>query len=205
MSLAGSTALGLKRMCCRMPYRIPRVSLALMACAVFLSASGDSKKAISTASWLVKYKSGALGLKTGQWIRISFVPHAAAQTATTPVVGITSDQLRIIYFSSKAERHSNLLQSMSRSGCAYARSQMPKTSARPDSELLLAHLATPGLISRTFDHPDSVSSVRFVWNDQSRLVDLFVTVNDCEYASFLANVRWFAGSHSPNVLREFGH
>jgi hypothetical protein len=179
-----------------------RMSLVVMICAAGLSASGDSKKANSIPSWRVKYKSGALGIKAGRWIRISFAPDTVSEGVTTPVLAITVDQLRRIYFSSKAERESDLLESMPRSGCAYARNLMPNMRSRPNS-ILLAQILKPGPISRALDHLSPMSPVRFVWTDQSKPVDLLISVNDCEYAPFLANLRWFAGQHSQEVLREF--
>lgn len=201
MSPAAPISPDCKRVMHSVGYKVLRMSLVVMICVALLSTSGDSKKAVSIPSWQVKYKSGALGIKAGQWIRISFVPDRVSLGVRSPVMAITTEQLKTIYFSSKAERESDLLQSMPRSGCAYARNQMPNTTSWRNS-VFVAQVASPGPISRAFDHLKPMSPVRFVWTDQCRLVDVVITVNDCEYASLVANLRRFAGQHSHEVLRE---
>jgi hypothetical protein len=179
-----------------------RTLIALIACTVLLSASGDRKRGVPGPNWEVKYKFGSSQMKAGQWLRTAFVTGEALQKVASPMIAISRDHLRTIYFNVKAEKRSDLLQNMPRSGCAYARSRMPNTPAIPLPETFVAVLASPGPISRAAEHLSSRHPVRLVWSDSGVEKDLVITVNACEYASFVANLRWFVGDRWQDVGRE---
>jgi len=105
------------------------------------------KESFPRPNWDMKYQSGSLKLGEGQWLKGAFAAartsHAATPSATisqdqlreaykemTPILAITPDQLRAAYFDSKAEKDSEIVQRMTRSGCHYAASLMPKRSGR---------------------------------------------------------------------------
>ena len=103
------------------------------------------------------------------------------------------DQLRAIYFDPKAEKDSDLAQRMPRSGCGHAKSLMPKDDSVPRPEAFVAWVSSPGRISRAVEHLSIRHAVRLVWSDGGTEKELVLTVNLCEYASFIANLRRFAG------------
>lgn len=141
----------------------------------------------------VRYKSGSFDFKPGTWFRLAFLTTEARQGSTKPLVSVASEQITTVQFSAKTEKDSHLLEQMSRSGCAYARSMRPKSGAQPDGRDLIVFLASPGAVSRLAEKLNRRHPIRFVWNDDGSERALLLTVNDCEYAAFLANLRQFLG------------
>jgi hypothetical protein len=169
-----------------------------------LSGADKPKPPAARPSWNLRYKSGSLQVKKEQWLKGAFVAGAGEQTET-PVARISRDQLRSIYFDARAEKDSYLMQDMSRSGCAYARTRMPKDDSLPAPQMFITWLASPGPLSRAVEHLNARYPVRFVWSDSGIEKELLLTVNDCEYASFIATLRRFAGQRWQEVGREFPH
>ncbi|HWC16044.1 MAG TPA: hypothetical protein VG498_03490 [Terriglobales bacterium] len=176
------------------------------------------KKSAPRPNWDMKYKSGSFKLQEGQWLKGAFASAETSHPATpstpisvdelretykdiTPIVAITPDQLRAAYFDSRAEKDSKIVQRMTRSGCHYAESLMPKDQAAAAPQLFVAWLFTPGRISRAVEHLSGRHLVQLVWTDNGAQNEIIFTVNHCEYASFLANLRWFAGQR----WQEIGH
>ena|ERR1700741_3943578 len=46
------------------------------------------------------------------------------------------------------------------------------------------------------------AAVRFVWNEAGEQRSMVVKVNDCEYQSFIANIRWIVGARWQEIGRE---
>ena len=175
------------------------------------------KRSVPRPNWDMKYKSGSFKLEHGQWLKGAFMSGGTSHVATraafsveqlresytqiTPILTITSDQLRAVYFDSKAEKDSKIVQRMTRSGCHYAESFMPKDQATAAPQLFVAWLLTRGSISRAVEHLTGRHPVQLFWTAGDSQNEIVFTVNDCEYASFLANLRWFAG----NRWQEIGH
>jgi hypothetical protein len=175
------------------------------------SARTSHKQTFPRPNWELRYTSGSFKLKEGQWLKGAFVPeeiaHETAPTSTisvdhvrdkhprtAPILRVELDQLRAIYFDPKAEKDSDLVQRMPRSGCGYAKVRMPKDDSAPRPEVFLAWVSSPGRASRAVEHLNARRRVRVVWNDGgSAEKELVLTVNQCEYASFIANLRRFAG------------
>jgi hypothetical protein len=80
---------------------------------------------------------------------------------------------------------------------------MPKDDPAPSSMVFLVWMESPGPISRAAEHLNARYPVKFTWNDAGTERELMLSVNYCEYASFLANVRWFVGSRWREIGREF--
>jgi hypothetical protein len=182
------------------------------------SADAARKQTSPKPSWDVRYKSGSFKLKEGQWLKSAFVPieivHKIAPSATdstdqlrevpgpsVPILTVTSDQLRGAYFDARAEKDSDLMQRMPRSGCHYAETMMPKNNASSSPQAFAAWKASPGGFSRALERLNRRHSVRLMWTDGATDSEVVLMVNDCEYASFLANLRLFAGPR----WQEIGH
>jgi hypothetical protein len=167
----------------------------------------------------VRYKSGSFKLKDGQWLKSSFVPAEASRkigspgstvsvqelrdtfNQAAPILTITQDRLQAVYFNSKAEKDSDLMQRMPRTGCHYAEALMPKGQTVASPQLLMAWLVTRGRISRAVEHLTGRHPVQLVWTDGGSQNEIVFTINACEYASFVASLRWFAGQR----WQEIGH
>jgi hypothetical protein len=181
------------------------------------------KHKLPQPNWDMKYESGSFQLEAGQWLKGAFVPEEAARKSATavtisvgelpntgettpiltvaPVLTIASEQLGAIYFDAKAEKDSDLLQRMSRSGCGYAKSLMPQSDSSPHVGVFMAWARQPGRISRAVEHLNQRRPVRLVWKEGAAEKELVLKVSRCEYASFLANFRRFAGQR----WQEVGH
>jgi hypothetical protein len=158
-----------------------------------------TKPSFPQPNWMVKYISGSLGLKSDQWLRIAFVPRLASAQIANASLNVPADQLVAVEFNAKTEKESDLLQAP-RSGCSYARSMMPDTTkSRPG--VLIVMPISPGPVSRLAESLRSKHPVRFVWNEAGEHKSMIVTVNDCEYESFIANLRWVVGAR----WQEIGH
>lgn len=153
-------------------------------------------------TFAVKYKSGSFDFKAGTWFKIAFVPTESHQGSTKPLVSVASEQVTAVQFSAKTEKDSHLLEQMPRSGCAYARSMLPKSGAQPEQRALIVLLASPGALSRLAEKLNRRHAIRIVWNDDGSERALLLTVNDCEYAAFLANLRQFLGLRWQKVAAE---
>lgn len=166
-----------------------------------LMANAADKKSPATPSWELKYRSGSLTLKKEQWLKGEFVREGAAEKPTNSLVVISRDQLRSIYFDARAEKNSNLLQGMPRSGCHAAKSLMPKSDSAFAPELFVIWVGSPGKLARAAERVNTRYPVRFVWSDTGVDKELVVTVDYCEYAAFVANLRWFAGQRWKEITQ----
>lgn len=150
----------------------------------------------------VRYKSGSFDFKAGAWFKVAFVTTESHQGSTKPLVSVASEQVTAVQFSAKTEKDSHLLEQMPRSGCAYARSMLPKSGAQPDRRALIVFLASPGALSRLAEKLNRRHAIRLAWNDDGSERALLLTVNDCEYAAFLANLRQLLGLRWQKVAAE---
>jgi hypothetical protein len=161
------------------------------------------RRQVPQPNWDLRYRSGSFSLKRDQWLKGAFQADSPAETATSPTMTIARDQVRAIYFDSKALRNSDVAQRMPRSRCYPASSLMPKEESAPGSEVFVTWVASRGPIMPSAERPNPRYPVRFVWNDDGTEKELVVTVNYCEYASFVANLRRFAEQSRREVVREF--
>lgn len=153
-------------------------------------------------TWNLKYKSGSFQLKSEQWLKAEFLQDGSSEKHPNPIISMSADQIRVIYFDPKAQKDSDVAQRMPRSGCAYAASRMPGAASAPASATLSMWPSSPGFVLRAAEHLNQRHAVRFAWNDNGRDKKLVLTVNQCEYASFLANLRWFVGDRWPEIARK---
>lgn len=178
-----------------------RVVIALVTGASVLRAADQARGPFPKPNWQVKYQSGSLGLKRGTWLKIAFVADERAQTSIG-LVTVSQEHILAVRFSAKAEKDSDLLEGMQRSGCAYARSMMPNAVAQPRRHALLVTPVSPGAVSRFAEKLNRRHSVYLVWNDGGTEQFVVLAVNDCEYASFLGNLRELLGARWKTVARE---
>jgi hypothetical protein len=156
-----------------------------------------------STTWDLKYKEGSFQLRKEQWLEAAFVADPSAEKAIDPVVVIATDQVRSVYFKRKAQKDSDLVEHRPRSGCAYANRPMPKNDSAARPAFFLAWIESPSPISRAADHLNRRYPVKLIWADGSSEREIVLSVDHCEYASFLANVRSFLGTRWPSVGREF--
>ena len=166
-----------------------------------LVANAADKKLSATPTWELKYKSGALTLQKEQWLKGEFVKEAA-EKPMNPLAVISRNQVRSISFDAKADKNSSLLEDMPRSGCHAAKNLMPKSDSVSVPELFVIWVSAPGKMSRAAEHLNARYPVRLVWNDNGVDKDLVVTVDYCEYAAFVANLRWFVGQRWKEIVRD---
>jgi hypothetical protein len=160
--------------------------------------TAKSGRSFPRPNWMLKYVSGSLSLKPDQWLRMAFVSRSALEHISA-TISVPADELVTVEYNPKVEKDSELLQGP-RSGCSYARSMMPDASeGRP--ELVVAIPTSPGHLSRWAERLRPKHPVRFVWVEEDQQKSMVVKVNDCEYQSFMANVRWLAGDR----WQEIGH
>jgi hypothetical protein len=167
------------------------------------SRATNTRQSLPGPNWMVKYDSGSLGFKPGQWLRIAFVPWGALGEIKALVFSMPADRLVTVEYSSNTEKSSHLMQG-ARSGCSYARSFMPETAKNPRPEVAVAVAISPGPVSRLAERLNAKHPVRFVWNEEGEPKSLVVKVNDCEYQSFIANMQWLVGSRWSEVGRDSG-
>lgn len=163
---------------------------------------GD-KQSVPRPRWIVKYDSGSTALSPGQWLMISFSAKAGLAGIATPLVTVPADALVRVEFSAKTEKAAELMQGP-RSGCSYALKLIPDTS-RAKPEIAVAAVVSLGSFSRFMESLNRKHSVRFVWTEEGQQRSLVVQVTDCEYQSFMANVRWLVGARWPEVSHDTGH
>jgi len=184
----------------------------------YRSTGTENSPSYPRPNWDVRYSSGSFDLKRFEWLKVAFVPEetahktlppasiAADQLRKTskqaaPLFTVTLDQLRAIYWDPRAEKGSDLLQSTPRSGCGYAKSLMPMANSAPRPGAFIAWATSPGPILRAVEHFNRHRAVRLLWSEGSTDKELVLAVNQCEYASFIANLRRFAGQR----WKEIGH
>lgn len=169
-----------------------------------------------SATWEIQYKAGSFKLNQGHWLKGAFVqqvvghravqtkpsPADQSQTQPVPLFAISPDQLSAIYFDSKAEKISDLMQRMPRSGCGYAKWRMPKRDSATLWEAFIGWDTPPSRMSRVLEHLVAHYPVQIVWTDSGVRKEVTVTIDNCEYASFLANLRWFAGARWEHVSQQ---
>ncbi len=143
------------------------------------STGAEHKQSFPRPSSDVRYKSGSFQFKEGKWLRGAFVPEEAAHRTvstatisvdqlretlkqTDPILIITLDQLRAFYSDPRAEKDSDLVQRIPRSGCGYAKSLMPKSDSAPRPEALVAWVSSPGPVSRAMEHLNTRPAVRLL-------------------------------------------
>ncbi len=95
------------------------------------------------------------------------------------------------------------MQLMSRSGCSYAKALMPKEGEATESQRFVASPTKPGMFSRAMEHINHRNAVRLLWMDSGARNDVTLMINDCEYASFMATLRRFAGGRWQDIARPF--
>jgi hypothetical protein len=154
-------------------------------------------------NWNVKYRSGSYRLKNNQWLKGAFVTDGSGAREASPIIVIARDQVRAIYFNAVAQKDSEAVERELRSGCYPASSLMPHDTSIPGPNMFVIWPVSPGRMARTAARLDQRYPIRFVWSDSGRDKELILTVDYCEYASFVANLRWFAGPRWQDVGREF--
>jgi len=91
------------------------------------------------------------------------------------------------------------MQLRQRSGCHYAESLMPKYHPALGSQAFVVWQASPGAFSRALEPLNRRHAVRLVWTNNGTQNEMVLMVNDCEYASFMATLRRFAGQRWQEV------
>lgn len=160
------------------------------------------KQRFPKPNWDVKYNSGSLELKKEQWLKAAFIAGSIPETGSNPAITISIDDLKEVHFNPRDERDSNTMQNMPRSGCGHAKYLMPKDSHAHPPEKFVVWVRSPGEMRRTAEHLDARYRVEFIWDDRGNNRQLMFSVDSCEYASFLANLRWFAGQRWKDIERE---
>lgn len=166
--------------------------------------AGKRPPSFPRPNWTVKYDSGSPGLERGQWLKIAFVPRLDLAQIANPSTSVQAEQLVRVEFNDKAEEESHLLQGP-RSGCSYAHSMMPDTAKSPRPNVLVAAGLALGPVSRLAERLNHKHPVRFVWTEAGEEKSMVVKVNDCEYQSFIANIRWLVAARWPEVGRDVSH
>jgi hypothetical protein len=161
------------------------------------------KQRFPEPNWDLKYNSGSLGLKKEQWLKAALIVGPIPEALNNPAITISINDLREISFNPRAERDSDTMQHMSRSGCGYAKDLMPKQNPAHRPDAFVAWVTSPGAMRRTAEHLNARYPVRFAWSDGGANQELVFSVNSCEYASFLANLRWFADQRWKDIERKF--
>jgi hypothetical protein len=157
-------------------------------------------ESMSKPSWTVRYLAGSLTLDTDAWLRITFAQQSAILGKSDLFITVRADQIVSIDFSAKVERDSDRIQGP-RSGCSYARSMMPdKSKSRPED--MIATKVTPGRASRMAEKFIRHHPVHIIWIEEGKQQQVSVSINDCEYESLIANLRWLLGARWGEVARD---
>jgi hypothetical protein len=80
---------------------------------------------------------------------------------------------------------------------------MPDTSKTLRPDVMVATALTPGPVSRLTESLRPKHPVHFVWNESGEQESMIVRVNDCEYQSFIANIRWIVAARWQEIRREY--
>lgn len=171
------------------------------SCAVL--GEGTNTHRFPQRNWNLKYGSGSLGLKRGQWLKAAFIGGSGTSQGDNPTVTISTDELREVYFKPKAEKESDSMEHMARSGCGYAKELTPKSNPAQSPRIFVAWLVSPGTVKRGAEHLNERYPIRLVWNDAGTEKELLFSVRSCEYASFLANLRWAVGQRWKDIEHDF--
>lgn len=163
--------------------------------------AGKRRPSFPRPNWTVKYDSGSLGLERGQWLKIAFVPRLDLAQIANPSTSVLAEELIRVEFNGKTEKESHLLQGP-RSGCSYAHSMMPDAAKSPQPNILVTAGLALGPVSRLTERLNHKHPVRFIWKEAGKEKSMVVKVNDCEYQSFIANIRWLAAARWPEVGRD---
>lgn len=163
----------------------------------------DHKAAFPRPSWNLKYRSGTYPLKKNQWLKGAFVSDGSVGKGASPIAVIGRDQVQAIYFNAEAQKDSDAVEHEFRSGCHPANSLMPRDISSPGPGMFVIWPVSLGKMARTTAHLNQRYPIRFVWSDNGVDKEFIFTVDYCGYASFVANLRWFAGPRWQEVGREF--
>jgi len=159
-----------------------------------------AKESMPKPFWTVKYLAGSLLPDAGSWLRIAFAPRCVKSLTKNLLITVHADEIVSVEFSSKVERDSDSIQGP-RSGCGYARTMMPDLAkSRPDD--FIATKATPGRASRFADALIPHHPVHIVWTEDMKQEQMTVRINDCEYESFIANLRWLLRTRWGEAARD---
>jgi hypothetical protein len=167
-----------------------------------VSTAGNHNQTFPQPHWDLKYRSGSLQFKKDEWLKGAFLTGAAGSKQTNPMIEISRDEVRAIYFEPKAQKDSDAVQRTPRSGCYQAHYLMPKDDSARGPDVFVVWASSPGRMTRAAERLNARYPVRLVWSDNGVEKELVMTVNHCEYASFLANLRWFAGERWQEIGRE---
>jgi len=158
-----------------------------------------AKESMPKPHWTVKYVAGSLHLETDSWLTVAFAPQGITHGRNNLLITVSTDQIVSVEYSAKAERDSDL--KGPRSGCGYANIMMPDlVKGRPDD--LITTKARPGRASRFADALITRHPVDIVWTEGGTQEQMAMRINDCEYESFIANLRWFLGARWSEVARD---
>lgn len=173
-----------------------RVSVVLIVCSSTLN--GDkTPNSFPRPRWEVRQESGSLGLDEGSWLRVAFATGEVREGDPPLLVKVSPDQVTRVRFNARAEKDSDLLERMNRSGCSYARSMVPKPQSQ--QQALIIALESPGAFSKLTEKITRRNSMRLVWNEDATERFVVLRVDRCEYAAFLANLRRFLGTRWQSV------
>jgi hypothetical protein len=150
--------------------------------------------------WVVRYEAGTIGWLKRDWATVEFADRSGERHAEPGVVALDSAQVIAVQFSQKAVRDSDRIQGP-RSGCSYARRMMPDASQTPPGVLLITK-ADPGLGARLSEELMMKHRVRVIWNAANSEQSITLNVEDCEYESLVANLRWMLGPRWPEVSHD---
>jgi len=163
----------------------------------------DRKSAFPRPNWNLKYRSGPYHLKKEHWLKGAFVIDGSRSNEASPIAVIGRDQVRAIYFNAVAQKDSDAVERELRSGCYAASSLRPHDTSVPGPNTFVVWQVSLKKLTRAAAHLDHRYPVKFVWSDSGTDKDLVLSVDYCEYAAFVANLRWFAGSRWRDVGHEF--
>jgi len=165
--------------------------------AIVSPAAADS---IPKPSWTARYLTGSLHLEPGSWLKIAFVPQNAILGKKNFFITALADQIVTIEYSARVERDSDRFQGP-RSGCGFARNMIPDMSKSRPEEMIATRL-TPGGASRLSEKLLRHHSVHIVWIEGGKKQQVSVGINDCEYGSLIANLRWLLETRWGEVARD---
>ena len=166
-------------------------------------ATREDKPRLPHPHWDLKFRSGSVQAKKDEWLKAAFLSNQMEGEKLKPFVAISRDEVRAIYLNPSAQKQSDAIQRMPRSGCYQAHYLMPKDESVPGPELFAVWVGSPRRITRAAERLEERYPVRLVWDDSGNEKEIVFTVDYCEYASFLANLRWFAGERWKDVSHEF--
>jgi hypothetical protein len=164
---------------------------ALSQASISQTTGGPGKHKPSESHWIASYVTGSTGWVNHDWIAVAFAHDSERLQADPNQITLPANQVVEVDFSQKGVSDSGRIQGP-RSGCGYAGTMMPDASQEPP-DMLLIRKVDPSLASRLsadmmFKHP-----VRIAWKPADLEESVVLNVNDCEYESLVANLRWMLG------------